>query len=66
MATIDIEKQVAIYREKEARLKRRIILCGGTGCVANGSLKVREALAKLLTEKMLMWNLISNMNPQKK
>ena len=51
MATIDIEKQVAIYREKEAKLKRRIILCGGTGCVANGSLKVREALAKLLTEK---------------
>lgn len=50
MATIDLEKYAAAYREKEARIKRRIILCGGTGCVANGSLKIREALSKLLTE----------------
>ena len=27
------------YNEKLSAVKRRIIICAGTGCVANGSLK---------------------------
>ena len=32
------------YRELSGRAARRVIICGGTGCVANGSLRVYEAL----------------------
>ena len=40
----DVEKRISDYEAKAAKISRRIIVCGGTGCVANGSLKVREAL----------------------
>jgi NADH-quinone oxidoreductase subunit F len=33
--------------------QRRIIICAGTGCVANGSLKVFEEFKKILTEKKI-------------
>ena len=36
------------YNEKLSAVKRRIIICAGTGCVANGSLKFRDALLKEL------------------
>ena len=47
MATLtpaDVEKRISDYEAKAAEISRRIIVCGGTGCVANGSLKVRDAL----------------------
>ena len=47
MATLtpaDVEKRISDYEAKAAKISRRIIVCGGTGCVANGSLKVRDAL----------------------
>ncbi|AEG60634.1 NADH-quinone oxidoreductase subunit NuoF [Desulforamulus ruminis] len=34
--------------------KMRILVCAGTGCVANGSLKVYESLKKLIAEKGLL------------
>lgn len=37
-----------------AQEKMRILVCAGTGCVANGSLKVYEALKKLIAEKGLL------------
>lgn len=40
----DVEKRISDYEAKAAKISRRIIVCGGTGCVANGSLKVRDAL----------------------
>jgi NADH-quinone oxidoreductase subunit F len=46
--TIDLEKTSAGYAAAAAAVKCRIILCAGTGCVANGALAVREALAKEL------------------
>ena len=36
------------YQKDIDALERRIILCAGTGCVANGSLKVRDELVKEL------------------
>jgi len=46
--TVDLEKIAAEYKENYRNVKRRIIICGGTGCVANGSFEVRDALAKEL------------------
>ncbi len=47
---IDLEKIVADYRTRAANVKQRVILCGGTGCIANGSMNVRDALLKKLAE----------------
>ena len=41
--TIDLEKIAAGYQAKQKKLGSRVIICAGTGCVANGSLKVRDA-----------------------
>jgi len=38
--TTDIKTRAERYRANAAGLKRCIILCAGTGCVANGSLKI--------------------------
>ncbi|MFA6101383.1 MAG: NADH-ubiquinone oxidoreductase-F iron-sulfur binding region domain-containing protein [Victivallaceae bacterium] len=46
--TIDLEKTSGEYAAAAAAVKCRLILCAGTGCVANGALAVREALAKEL------------------
>ncbi len=46
--TIDLEKIRDDYKAAAAKIKRRIIICAGTGCVANGSLDVRDALAEAL------------------
>jgi len=40
----DLEQMAQHYLSQEAQLKRRIIVCGGTGCIANGALKVRDAI----------------------
>ncbi len=45
---IDLEKITADYLAAAGKVKRRIILCAGTGCVANGSLEVRKRLAEEL------------------
>lgn len=45
---INIEEIAKKYTGTAAKLKRRIILCAGTGCVANGALKVRDEFVKQL------------------
>ena len=42
--TPDLEQMAAHYQRQAAQLKRRVIICGGTGCIANGALKVRDAV----------------------
>ena len=42
--TPDLEQIAANYKKAVAPLKRRVIICGGTGCIANGSMKVRDAI----------------------
>ncbi|MGL6225328.1 MAG: NADH-ubiquinone oxidoreductase-F iron-sulfur binding region domain-containing protein [Thermoguttaceae bacterium] len=39
-----LEQLAEQYQRETAGLKRRIIICGGTGCIANGAMKVRDAL----------------------
>ncbi|NMB11810.1 MAG: NADH-quinone oxidoreductase subunit NuoF [Firmicutes bacterium] len=46
----------ALRREKQAALeqeKQRVLICAGTGCVANGSLKVYDWLCQAIAEKGL-------------
>ena len=44
----NLEQIAEQFNKREAALKRRIIICGGTGCIANGSMKVRDALVEEL------------------
>ena len=53
MNSISMEALIKDYRDRSTSLSRRVILCAGTGCVANGSLKVRDRLVTLLEEKGL-------------
>lgn len=39
------------YREAADLIRRRVVLCAGTGCVANGALAVHEALLAALKER---------------
>ena len=39
-----LEKIAASYRAFETKIQRRVVVCAGTGCIANGSLKVRDAI----------------------
>ncbi len=44
MPKIDLEKIASDYHLREKKVKRRLTLCGGTGCIANGSLEIRRVL----------------------
>lgn len=51
------EDLVNLQQKSKAALaeqKMRILVCAGTGCVANGSLKVYESLKKLIAEQGLL------------
>jgi NADH-quinone oxidoreductase subunit F len=50
---VDIDQIKKDYLENYKLVKRRIIICAGTGCVANGALKVFEEFQKQLTENNL-------------
>ena len=39
-----LEKIAASYRAFETKIQRRVVVCAGTGCIANGSLKDRDAI----------------------
>ncbi|MBQ9874629.1 MAG: NADH-quinone oxidoreductase subunit NuoF [Thermoguttaceae bacterium] len=57
MSLIDLEGIAKRYAKRTSKLTRRIVCCGGTGCIANGSLKVRAALQAALEargEKVLV------------
>lgn len=40
---VDLSQVAAAHQQALGRTARRVIICAGTGCVANGSLKVRDA-----------------------
>ena len=52
LTAADVEKRIRDYEAKAAKIARRIICCGGTGCVANGSLRVRDALVEELKKAL--------------
>ncbi|MFA8344286.1 MAG: NADH-ubiquinone oxidoreductase-F iron-sulfur binding region domain-containing protein [Rhodothermaceae bacterium] len=50
---LNLEEIKANYITKTKFVKKRIIVCAGTGCVANGSMKVFDALKKHIEAKGL-------------
>jgi len=44
--TLSLEETAAAYHQRAGNYARRVVLCAGTGCVANGALKVFEALRR--------------------
>lgn len=42
--TENLEKITAEYKEEAKNVERRMIICAGTGCIANGALKLYDAL----------------------
>ncbi|MAT40597.1 MAG: NADH-quinone oxidoreductase subunit F [Ectothiorhodospiraceae bacterium] len=53
MKPVNLEAVKAEYNEAVLHVSRRVIVCAGTGCVANGALKVHQAFAKALEAKGL-------------
>ena len=45
---LDLTAEAAAHARAIAAVKRRVIICAGTGCVAGGALKVHEALVQQL------------------
>jgi len=50
---VNLHDIAADYDAKAAKTERRVTICAGTGCVANGSLKVKDKLAAALRERNL-------------
>ncbi|MDR2645295.1 MAG: NADH-quinone oxidoreductase subunit NuoF [Endomicrobium sp.] len=48
--TIDLEKITQEFLSSRKNIKKRVIVCAGTGCVANSSLKVFESLMSTANE----------------
>jgi len=44
------------FRKVAAAYKRRVVICGGTGCVANGSLKIYERFVELSKERNISFD----------
>lgn len=51
--TVDLNKIKNEYLKNSKNIKRRVIICAGTGCVANGSLKVFDELKRKIDEAEL-------------
>ncbi|NTV75733.1 MAG: NADH-quinone oxidoreductase subunit F, partial [Holophaga sp.] len=43
---MELQAMGEAYSEASTRFKRRVVICAGTGCMANGAMKVLEALRK--------------------
>ena len=57
MATKDIAKIAADFNKAYQNITKRIVICGGTGCIAGGSLKVYEAFQKEMAARTLTCSL---------
>ena len=63
---INIENIKEEYIESSKLLKRRIIICAGTGCVANGSLKIFDEFKKQLEANSLNYLVELKLKEEKK
>ncbi len=57
MATKDIEKIATDFNKAYKNITKRIVICGGTGCIAGGSLKVYETFQKEMAARKLTCSL---------
>ena len=48
MNKIDLDRIKNDYQGAKKHVSKRVVLCAGTGCVANGSIKVYDALVKAI------------------
>ncbi|MDA3957481.1 NADH-ubiquinone oxidoreductase-F iron-sulfur binding region domain-containing protein [Oceanispirochaeta sp.] len=53
MKTLVLEKIKEDYAKQKSNLSHRIVICAGTGCIANGAMDVYNALASIIEEKGL-------------
>ena len=53
MTDVDLNSIKETYLETSGKIKRRIIICAGTGCLANGSLEVFDKLVEETANKGL-------------
>ena len=51
MATVNLEKIKSRYISARKDVDRRIIVCAGTGCLANGSEKIFDLLVRMLKDR---------------
>ena len=51
MATIDLDLMGTTYTRAYKAIDRRVIVCAGTGCIANGALEVYERLKAVAAER---------------
>ena len=49
----ELKKVQAGVQKAMQKQKARVLLCAGTGCVANGSLKIYEEFVSVLKEKSM-------------
>jgi NADH-quinone oxidoreductase subunit F len=52
-AVLELENIAEDYTRLTAHLTRRVVVCGGTGCVANGSLEVLDAFVREIEDRGL-------------
>ena len=57
MATKDIKKIATDFNKAYKNIKKRIVICGGTGCIAGGSLKVYETFQKEMAARNIACSL---------
>ncbi len=50
---INLNEIAVEYKEKTANIKKRIVICAGTGCIANGSMNIYHEFKKELTDANL-------------
>ncbi len=53
-STSELKEISQRYKGALKKQQKRVLVCGGTGCVANGSLDIYERLKKLVEEKGLL------------
>jgi len=57
MATENIEKIANDYNAAYKNITKRVVICGGTGCIAGGSLKVYEAFQEEMKKRNIGFSL---------
>lgn len=60
MSKIDLEQHKQQMRECMEKYKANIVICGGTGCMANGAGEIMEEFKRLLKEKNLSLSVAMN------
>ncbi len=50
---LDLNKIANLYKDKASSVKKRVIICAGTGCVANGALDIYQQLVEEIKKRDL-------------